>query len=83
MNPSLKKILVYQRDILRFVGKNIPYKLILRMQWSVIKAMRFISLPRIEYSCRVGKQRILNDYLAERYGAMEPQTLSFRNVAGF
>ena len=83
MKPSLKKILVYQRDILRFVGKNIPYKLILRMQWSVIKAMRFISLPRIEYSCRVGKQRILNDYLAERYGDMVPQTLSFRNVEGF
>lgn len=83
MNPSLKKILVHQRDILSFVGKKIPYRLIMQMQWSMIKALRFLSLTNIEYHYRISKQRIINDYLAEKYGAMVPQTLTYRDVEGF
>lgn len=83
MNPSLKKILVHQRDILGFVGKQIPCHLIMQMQWSMIKALRFLSLSSIEYHYRISKQRIINDYLAEKYGAMVPQTLTYSDVEGF
>lgn len=74
---------MHQRDILGFVGKKIPYRLIMQMQWSMIKALRFLSLPNIEYHYRISKQRIINDYLAEKYGAMVPQTLTYRDVEGF
>lgn len=75
--------MIHQRDILRLVGRKIPFKLIVQMQWSMIKALRYLMLPKIEMSYRLDKQRIINAYLDKRYAHMVPGTLTYSHVTDF